>query len=94
MDHSHRDYFEDTGGSAYRYLLTTAHEDLNYRTVTTTGVLVDGRTITRQAQRQENWFNNFAVDNQSEVKFATGPLRHDLLTGVDFSAQFAAIRRG
>jgi len=77
-----------------RQNLRFAHEDLNYRTVTTTGVLADGRTLTRQAQRQENSFNNLSIDNQSEVRFATGPVRHDLLTGVDFSSQYVNIRRG
>lgn len=77
-----------------RQNLRFAHEDLNYRTITTTGVLADGRTITRQAQRQENGFNNLAVDTQSEIRLKTGPLSHELLTGVDFSAQFVSIRRG
>jgi len=77
-----------------RQNLRFAHEDLSYRTVTTTGVQADGRTLTRQAQRQENSFNNLSVDNQSEVRFNTGPLRHDLLTGVDFSSQYVNIRRG
>ena len=54
-----------------RQNLRFAHEDLKYRTVTTTGVLADGRTLTRQAQRQDNSFNNLSLDNQSR-----GAVRH------------------
>ncbi|AHJ65596.1 TonB-dependent siderophore receptor [Granulibacter bethesdensis] len=77
-----------------RQNLRFMHEDLNYRTVTTTGLVANQRSITRQAQQQLNMFNTLAVDNQSEVHFATGPVTHDLLTGVNITTQFISTRRG
>ncbi|MDR3517700.1 MAG: TonB-dependent siderophore receptor [Azospirillaceae bacterium] len=77
-----------------RQTLRFAHLDLNYRYVTAVAFLADNRTLTRQALRQSSTYNNLSMDNQSEYKFETGPLTHDILTGVDFSSQFLALRRG
>jgi iron complex outermembrane recepter protein len=77
-----------------RQNLRYAHLDLTYRFVTAVSLLADERTLTRKALLQSSTYNTVALDNQAEYRTATGPLTHDLLTGVDFSSQFIALRRG
>ncbi len=77
-----------------RQNLRFAHTDLLYRYVTAVAFLPDNKTLTRQALLQSSNYNNLSLDNQSEAKFNTGPVKHDLLTGIDISNQFIALRRG
>lgn len=71
-----------------------AHIDLLYRYVTAVSFLSDMRTLTRQALLQSSDYNNVTLDTRSELKINTGPIAHDLLTGVDFRSDFIALRRG
>lgn len=71
-----------------------AHLDLDYRFVTTKALSSDQRTITRQALRQSANYNNVTLDTRSDLKLTTGPVKHELLVGVDFRSDFLANRRG
>lgn len=71
-----------------------AHLDLDYRFVTTKALSSDQRTITRQALRQSANYNNVTLDTRSDLKLTTGPVKHELLAGVDFRSDFLANRRG
>lgn len=71
-----------------------AHLDLDYRFVTTRALSSDQRTITRQALLQSANYNNVTLDTRSDLKFKTGPVKHELLVGVDFRSDFLANRRG
>lgn len=79
---------------SFRQNVRFAHMDLNYRYVTAVALLADNRTLTRQALLQSSTYNNVSNDNQLEYKAETGPLTHDVLTGIDFASQFVALRRG
>ncbi|MFP2872488.1 TonB-dependent siderophore receptor [Acetobacter tropicalis] len=71
-----------------------AHLDLDYRFVTTRALSSDQRTITRQALLQSANYNNVTLDTRSDLKLKTGPVKHELLVGVDFRSDFLANRRG
>ncbi|GAA4501161.1 TonB-dependent siderophore receptor [Gluconacetobacter tumulicola] len=71
-----------------------AHLDLAYRFVTTSVLQSDQRTITRQALLQSANYNNVTLDTRSDLKFRTGAITHELLTGIDFRSDFLANRRG
>ncbi|MBN8901897.1 MAG: TonB-dependent receptor plug domain-containing protein, partial [Rhodospirillales bacterium] len=62
-----------------------AHIDLNYRSAYGAG-LVPGSDVllNRVAALQQPTINTVTLDNQSETRFTTGPIGHDLLLGVDF----------
>ncbi len=51
-----------------------------------------GNTI-RGADRFDQHMNTFALDNQLQADFQTGPLTHKLLTGVDYTWQDADVTR-
>lgn len=51
-----------------------------------------GETV-RGADRFDQHMNTFALDNQLQADFNTGPLSHKLLTGVDYTWQEADITR-
>lgn len=71
-----------------------AHLDLDYRFVTAVALSSDQRTLTRQALRQSANYNNVTLDTRSNLKFGTGPIKHEVLAGVDFRSDFLANRRG
>lgn len=71
-----------------------AHLDLDYRFVTTQALSSDQRTITRRALLQSANYNNVTLDTRSDLKLKTGPVKHELLVGVDFRSDFLANRRG
>ncbi|NGO55724.1 TonB-dependent siderophore receptor [Mesorhizobium camelthorni] len=48
------------------------------------GLEPDGRTYNRYADLGMSTFGNFAIDNQMQAEFDTGPLAHLLLAGVDY----------
>ncbi|MFT8491106.1 MAG: TonB-dependent siderophore receptor [Gluconobacter oxydans] len=71
-----------------------AHLDLSYRYVTAVALSADQRTLTRQALLQSANYNNVTLDTRSDLKLRTGPVRHEILFGVDFRSDFMANRRG
>lgn len=54
----------------------------------------DGRTLDRGAFSIEDELGNFAVDNQVESRFGTGPLGHTLLAGADYQRSYYNTRFG
>ncbi|BCH21112.1 TonB-dependent siderophore receptor [Mesorhizobium sp. L-8-3] len=48
------------------------------------GLEPDGRTYNRYADEGRSQLGNFAVDNQAQADFDTGPVRHKLLMGLDY----------
>jgi iron complex outermembrane receptor protein len=49
-------------------------------------VLTGGRYyLNRSNSRQDAWLDNVTIDNHLDVTFNTGPLRHVLLGGIDYS---------
>ncbi|NHN89056.1 TonB-dependent siderophore receptor [Acetobacter conturbans] len=71
-----------------------AHLDLDYRFVTAVALSSDERTLTRQALLQSANYNNVTLDTRSDLKLKTGPVRHEILFGIDFRSDFLANRRG
>ena len=62
-----------------------AHIDLNYRSAYGAGLAAGSNVLlNRVAALQQPTINTVTVDNQSETRFTTGPIGHDLLLGVDF----------
>jgi iron complex outermembrane receptor protein len=57
--------------------------DTDYKGVYGSGYAGNGILNRAYAQSKEN-LNNFDVDTQVQAKFATGPVDHTLLTGVDY----------
>ncbi|MCK8783162.1 TonB-dependent siderophore receptor [Roseomonas sp. NAR14] len=51
-----------------------------------------GRLLYRFPFQQGNTLESFQVDNQAEARFATGPVRHTVLAGVDYAHSFYATR--
>jgi len=49
----------------------------------TTGILADNRTITRRFSTIDRTLRYFSIDNQLLAKIETGPLRHEILLGLD-----------
>ena len=48
------------------------------------GLEADGRTYNRYADLGSSTYGNFAIDNQVQAEFDTGPLAHKLLVGLDY----------
>jgi iron complex outermembrane receptor protein len=48
------------------------------------GLQNDLRTYDRAGDLGNSWLNTFAIDNQAQAKFRTGPLAHTLLLGLDY----------
>jgi iron complex outermembrane receptor protein len=59
---------------------------LDYRYLTAANVIVPGvsTTLNRVARSIYEKTNTFTVDNQVETKVITGPVKHTILTGVDY----------
>jgi iron complex outermembrane receptor protein len=80
----------------------TVRQNLRYMHVTadfatvfpTGGLLADLQTVNRNAFTTLEELKTFAVDTQSEAKFATGPFVHTLLLGNDYQRAFdSAVNR-
>jgi iron complex outermembrane receptor protein len=54
------------------------------RTIYTTALLADQRTITRALYESFGKVQGVSLDNQAQFNFATGPVSHSLLAGLDF----------
>ncbi|MBI1205764.1 MAG: TonB-dependent siderophore receptor [Azospirillum sp.] len=63
-----------------RYL----HVDSTFKAVSLASLSADQSTLNRRSTLSREQFDGVTVDNQGEVKFATGPVRHTLLFGVDY----------
>ncbi|MGZ0078983.1 TonB-dependent siderophore receptor [Methylomonas sp. YC3] len=57
---------------------------LDARSVYTAALLADQRTISRYYYEIDGRVQGFSLDNQAELKLATGPIAHTLLAGLDF----------
>ena len=66
-----------------RQNLRYASVDMSVRSLRGEGLLPDLRTLVRSDFLIPTSASNFTVDNQIQADFATGPLRHKLLLGVD-----------
>lgn len=58
--------------------------EIDNRTVFPYGLQEDRRTLSRYVWTPSDESTSIAVDNQAEFTFATGTLRHTLLTGLDY----------
>lgn len=56
----------------------------DYREIQGSVLAADQRTMARNAYTSDENLNTLAVDNRAEARFATGPLSHTLLLGVDY----------
>lgn len=59
------------------------HAEVYNASTFTTGILADNRTITRRFSTIDRTLRYFSIDNQLLAKVVTGPLRHEILVGVD-----------
>ncbi|WRD75053.1 TonB-dependent siderophore receptor [Sphingobium baderi] len=63
-----------------RYIKVKQH----YRSVYNSSMLPDLRTIERGGGGSDESFSTFTIDNNIAASFTTGPLKHELLAGLDF----------
>jgi len=64
----------------FRYL----HTQGEYRSIYNAGVTPDYRQIVRSAFGTDTDIDVFAIDNQAQARFTTGPLEHLVLGGLDY----------
>ncbi|WP_338664821.1 TonB-dependent siderophore receptor [Pararoseomonas sp. SCSIO 73927] len=67
-----------------RQNLRYGHATLDAAYLTSNGLRADGRTLNRNVLSQEDELDSFVVDSMAEARFATGPLSHTVLLGVDY----------
>jgi iron complex outermembrane receptor protein len=90
-DFEHR--FNDT--FTVRQNLRYGHVDGDWLQTYGLGVQADGRTLNRYSYESRREATTFQVDTQLQSRFATGPLQHTLLTGIDYSrATFDNVQNG
>lgn len=84
--------FETRLGDALRFVSNGRYAtiDLTYAGLfgqfTGNPVLSGGRWyLNRGNSRQDAWLDNITIDNHLDASFATGPLTHNLLGGIDYS---------
>jgi iron complex outermembrane receptor protein len=65
--------------------LRYAQSSIDWDQVYGGGFLADRRSLSRYAYRANIDVSTFQVDNQAKAEFATGPLRHTVLAGFDYS---------
>ncbi|MCG5239954.1 TonB-dependent siderophore receptor [Azospirillum doebereinerae] len=72
------------------------HLESEYDTLSLSALQPDQRTLTRAASADREIVDQITVDNQLESRFATGPLGHTLLAGLDYrrTGTDSFIRRG
>ncbi|MFT8245033.1 TonB-dependent siderophore receptor [Roseomonas sp. BN140053] len=88
LEHRFDDVF--TARQNFRYL----HLDSERQVISIQAVAADGRTGTRTLTHAIEHADTFALDNQLQADFNTGPLRHTLLAGLDWSRSSAKRRLG
>jgi len=74
----------------FRYL----EVESDYAQVYARALLPDNRTLTRASIYSDEWANALTVDTQLSGEFATGPLAHTLLVGLDWQQQRADVVGG
>lgn len=104
-DHSfnHLDQEQYSFGYEFRHRLDDTWEfrqnarygqvDVIFQNLLPADVDVSTGNVTRIADRFDQHMNTFNLDNQLQADFATGPLTHKLLMGVDYTWQEADITR-
>jgi len=65
----------------FRYMRIDSDRDV----LSIRSVAGDNRTANRAATRAREHADTFAIDNQVQASFATGPLRHTVLAGLDWA---------
>ncbi|WP_241031068.1 TonB-dependent siderophore receptor [Paraburkholderia sp. Ac-20347] len=60
------------------------HISQDYRSVYGSGLEADGYTLDRASIASYEQLNSFAIDNQVEGNFSTGPVDHTVLAGFDY----------
>lgn len=76
-----------------RQTMRFTHVDLNYRSIYGTGLATGSNVLlNRAAAVQQPNINTVTLDTQSETKFTTGPLGHDVLIGIDYRNNMLANR--
>ena len=58
--------------------------DVDARAVPPLALGADGRTLSRFVSRGQARGSTIGIDNQAQLKFATGPLAHTFLAGLDY----------
>ncbi|MCB4825284.1 TonB-dependent siderophore receptor [Roseicella aerolata] len=85
--------FNDT--FTVRQNLRYGHVDGDWRQTYGLGLQPDGRTLNRYSYESRRESSAFQVDTHLQSRFATGPLQHTLLAGLDYSrATFDNIQNG
>jgi iron complex outermembrane receptor protein len=85
--------FNDT--FTVRQNLRYGHVDGDWRQTYGLGLRPDGRTLNRYSYESLRESSAFQVDTQLQSRFATGPLQHTVLTGLDYSrATFDNVQNG
>lgn len=85
-----------------RQNLRYTHSEVDYRSIYTAGFNGAGHgwvpgsdTLLRRVMYQNQpTLKQFAVDTQGQFKFQTGPIRHTLLTGIDYQRSVLDARQG
>lgn len=76
-----------------RQSMRFTHIDLNYRSIYGTGLAPGSNVLlNRAAAAQQPNLNTVTLDTQSETRFATGPVQHSLLLGIDYRTNLLANR--
>jgi len=71
-----------------------AHVDVLNRGATARTLGADDRTLGRRANTQSGSYNTVTLDTRSDLVLKTGPVRQEILAGVDYRHDFAADRAG
>lgn len=77
FEHSFSDVFTFRQNFAYN------RNDLDNQNIYVTTLQANGRLANRQAFGLTEHSKDYTLDNQLQANFATGPLKHTLLTGID-----------
>lgn len=72
-------------GFAVRQNLRYAHIDADVKYTSIDSISDDGLRGIRSTGRIVDDLDSFAVDNQAQANFATGPVKHTLLGGIDYN---------
>jgi iron complex outermembrane recepter protein len=67
----------------FRQNLRASDLESRFRTVAVAGIGADQRILTRRVTMSNETAQTFAIDNQLQADFRTGPLTHKVLFGVD-----------
>lgn len=78
--------FEHRAGQAwtFRQNLRYTNNALDRAVAYSAGLQADQRTLNRFAFGNDQNLNTLALDNQAQVKFSSGPVKHTLLAGLDY----------